>query len=227
MKKFSLYLLSIITLTGFIACEGNKVNETVGRLRMMNASYNSGGVNIDIDYKTAYDKYVEYLNYSLFRDLIAGKKHTIKIRQQSSGFSIDTNLVVEENRAYTIFLYDSMNNFKHKVVNEVFDVPKGSFCKIRFLHLSNDAPIVDVKRDGSAAVEFGHYENGMNSEYQTFESGNYFFRVNQAGTLNTIYTQQPRDFKAGYFYTMYLKGNTGSTGTDSLGLFVVENNGDY
>jgi hypothetical protein len=51
--------------------------------------------------------------------------------------------------------------------------------------------------------------------------------VNESSTQTPIYSQPIRSFKPGVFYTMYLKGNPGSLGIDSLGLFVIENNQDY
>jgi len=225
MKKYLPLLLLFISLAFLLCCKGNKVKENVGRMRVINASYLSGGINIDMDYGTVYNTYVEYLNYSLFRDYIA-TKHKLQIRNITGAIFIDTAITIVENKDYTLFVYDSAGYILHKVIEENFITPIGSTCNVRFLHLSNNVNRVDVL-DTANTLFFHSMKNGEYSPYTSFNSGTYKFIVNQAGTSNLIYASPPTTFQPGYFYTMYLKGNTGSVVIDSVGLFEVGLNGDY
>jgi hypothetical protein len=115
-----------------------------------------------------------------------------------------------------------------KILDEDFSTPKGSYCKLRFLHLSNNATASDIRQGNDTAVLFRNYSNGQSSEYSIFSIDSLKFNASANGTLTPYYTQPGYvKLKAGYFYTMYLKGNIGSTAIDSLGFFVIENNGTY
>jgi len=223
-------LFYLVLLTGYIVsgigCTGNTVKDSVGRMRIINASYTSGGANIDVDYKTVYATLTEYLNYSLYRDYIAGK-HKLQIKNSVGTIIIDTAVTIEQDQSHTVVIYDSMNTILCKIFKEDYLTPKGSACKIRFLHLSNDAPKVHVFKDNDMNPTFDTYSNGMYSNYLAYTNGYTYFTIKDASTNAVIYTQQPFQTQPGYFYTMYLKGNVASTGIDSLGLFVISNNGEY
>lgn len=219
-------LFLIVGTIALSSCTGNTVKESTGRMRIINASYLSGGINIDVDYKPVYATITEYLNYSLYRDYIAGKRK-LQIKNAAGNVIIDTAITIVQSESYTVVAYDSMNTILCKIFKENYLTPKGSTCKVRFLHLSNDAPTVNIHKDGDLIPTFDNYSNGEYSEYFTYGIGATYFSVKDSATGSTIYTQSPFAMEAGYFYTMYLKGNTTSTGIDSLGLFVISNNGEY
>ncbi len=226
MKNTVYSVLLIISFLFLSSCEGNTVKESTGRMRIINASFLSGGINLDVDYKPVYATTTEYLNYSLYRDYIAGKRK-LQIRNGAGNVIIDTSITIVQSESYTVVAYDSMNTILCKIFKENYLTPKGSTCKVRFLHLSNDAPTVSLYKDADIIPNFENYSNGKYSEYYTYGIGNTSFTVKDSITGNTIYTQSPYAMQAGYFYTMFLKGNMASTGIDSLGLFVISNNGEY
>lgn len=208
------------------ACTGRNVKESVGRMRIINASYLSGGANIDVDYKTVYATLTEYLNYSLFRDYISGR-HPMQIRDANGTIVVDTAVTILENQSITVMIFDSMNSIRCRIYPETYITPKGSNCKIRFLNVSNMAPTVNVYQEMDTNAVFNGYANGEYSEYIEFGAKNSYFRVKDSLSGNVIYTQPNVDLQPGYLYTMFLKGNAGSLGIDSLGLFMIGNNGDY
>jgi hypothetical protein len=221
MKKIAFALLFSSLIIN--SCKENKIQDLKSRLRLINASSQNGDINMDVEYQTIYATGVQYLNYSLFREYLAGKRK-VQIKNQSNSVIIDTSITMEANKVYSIFIYDSMNSTKYKVVNEDLVTPVGSQCKIRFLHLSNDATNVMIYKDTNSVPIFTNYKNGDLSSYLQFNSGVHSFRVNG---FNINYSQPEYILKPGYFYTMYLKGNTLSSNIDSLGIYTIEQNGNY
>ena len=227
MKRIYLQLLAFITIGLFMAsCTGRNVKESVGRMRIINASYLLGGANIDVDYKTVYASLTEYLNYSLFRDYISGR-HPMQIRDANGTIVVDTAVTILENQSITVMIFDSMNSIRCRIYPETYVTPTGSNCKVRFLNVSNNAPIVNVHQEMDTNAIFNGYANGEYSEYTTFGAKNTYFTVKDSASGAVIYTQPNFNLQPGYLYTLFLKGNQGSVGTDSLGLFVIGNNGDY
>jgi hypothetical protein len=226
MRFKLLQIMMVCVATVFMSCEGKKVVDHKAKLRTINASYNAGDINLAVDYEPVYITNIQYLNFSLFREFLEGT-HKIQIKNAAGTVLVDTSLLMTENRHYSLFLYDSMNNLRYKVVDENYVTAPGSNCKVRFLHFSNTAPLVDVARDGDTVPMFTNYHNGLNSEYIQMTDGWHQFKALGAGGMNTLTTQNPTFYKAGAFYTLYLRGNVGATGNDSLSFFVIESTLDY
>lgn len=222
MKKLTIFIMMLV---GLVSCKNDPFVDSKGRLRLVNASFNTGDINMYIDYDPVYSSNVQYLNYSLFRDFIAGK-HKLHLKNASGAILVDTAVNIEENKSYTAFLYDSMNTLKYKLLEETFITPGGSNCKVRFMHLSNDAPIVNMIQQLDSNFKFTGYANGDYSPYVSMASGQQIFNVKDSATGTTIYSNL-FDYKPGFFYTLYLKGNVSSFGPDSIGIFNIQDNGNY
>lgn len=225
----SLRYIVILSLLAFIAACNvgkNDLNDRTARLRIINASALSGGANLELDYKLVYDKYCEYLNYSLFRDYIEGA-HKIKIRDISTNVVIDTLINLVFDKSYTLFVYDTLNTIRCKLVEEQFLVPNGANAKVRFLHLSGDADSVSLQKGNDSIPVLSGFVNGMNSEYVTWLAGPTWFTAIRTQTGDTLGTPFYSDLQAGRFYTIFVKGRTSSSGIDSIGIFSIFNNGEY
>lgn len=227
MKMNRYYLILVATIVLLSACTGRKISDLKSKFRMINASANTGDINVAMDYQNMYATNIQYLNYSLFSEHIS-TRHILQIKNASGSIIVDTALTMEPNKTYTGFLYDSSNQVRYKLLEEKFEAPVGSFCKVKFLHLSNNAPATDIIPGTDTIPLFSNFKNGDYSEYTLFNSDSMYFNAAPTGSMIPYYTQPIYvKFKPGYFYTMYLKGNVGSVLTDSLGFFVVENSGNY
>ena len=222
------YIVILSLLAFIVACKigKNDLNNRTARLRLINASALSGGANLEVDYKLVYDKYCEYLNYSLFRDFIEGA-HKIKIRDINTNVVIDTQFNFVYDKSYTLFVYDTLNTIRCKLVEEQFIVPNGANAKVRFLHLSGDADSVSLQKGNDSIPVLSGLVNGMNSEYVTWLAGPTWFTAIRTKTGDTLGTPFYTDLEAGRFYTLFVKGRTGSSGIDSIGLFSIYINGEY
>ncbi|MBK7690026.1 MAG: DUF4397 domain-containing protein [Bacteroidetes bacterium] len=225
MKIFTIGL-AVAFCVCFAACDGNKVKDHKAKLRTINASYNAGDINLSVDYGTVYASNIQYLNFSLFREFLEGS-HKVQIKNANGTVLVDTSLFMTENRHYSLFVYDSMNVLRYKVIDENFVTPTGSSCKVRFLHLSNNAPNVDVELDAQGVPMFQNFKNGLNGEYIEMGSGTRQFRALTSGAGALLTTQNPYYYKPGAFYSLFLRGNVGATGLDSLSFFVIESTVDY
>lgn len=223
-----MYVVSFLIISIFlVSCEGRTVKENTAKIRFINASYNTGDINVWIDYKKVFTTDIQPLNYSLFSEHI-NTTHYMQIKNAGGTLIRDTALSMVQGARYTGILYDSMNQVHFKLIEEDFSTPQGSYCKMRFLHLSNNAPATDIRAGSDSTVLFSNYSNGDISEYQVMNIDSKRFNAADHGNLTPYYTQgNDVQFKAGAFYTMYLKGNIGSSSNDSIGFFVIENNGDY
>jgi len=168
MKK-NLYASIFLAISIFLfSCEGNDVKETSSKIRFINASSVAGDINVFIDYKKVFATDIQYLNYSLFSKHIA-TTHVIQVKTAGGSTLLDTSMNFILGKTYTGILYDSMNTIKSMIYEEDFTTPKGSYCKLRFLHLSNNSPATDISVGADTSVLFRDYVNGQSSEYLSMQ----------------------------------------------------------
>lgn len=79
---------------------------------------------------------------------------------------------------------------------------------IRFIHLSPDAPPVDIKLPDGTIV-FSNVPFKSIANYTCVPSGTYTFRVNPAGTDNVVLTVPDVKLNPNTFYTVYAVGLVG------------------
>lgn len=221
---FPIWISVIVCL--LYACNPNKITDRYGKVRLVNASYWSGDIQLKIDYQPMFATLVQYLNYSKYADLIA-TRHPLTITNSSGAVLWDTAIHVQEQIAYSVFAYDSLNTIKFKLIADTLDVSTQAQCKIRFLQLSRDPIEVDVIKTNDTNFTFKQYGNGQYSAFRPMSPGFASFDVKLANTQNVLYNYYGYNFKAGGFYTVYLKGSGPSSGKDSLGIFTIENHLSY
>lgn len=228
MKKYLLLVIGLILCTLMcVSCfKAKPVREYKAKFRTINASYNTGDINVFVDYEKIYETNIQYLNYSYYRELMIGK-HKVQVKDANENILIDTSITMSEYRHYSLFIYDFNNTVQFKIVDENYVTPVGSHAKVRFLHLSNNAPVVNVHLDNDTTPMFADYVNGTNSEYIQIHAGVRQFTAFNGISGAWLTTQNPYEYKAGAFYTLYLRGNNGGTGDDSLAFFCIENTNDY
>ncbi len=219
-------ILIMILLTMLSCKHNNQIEEYTGKIRVVNASYLAGAINLDVDYEKVYDSNIVYLNYTHFRAFIEGKHH-IQIKDELNISLIDTTFTMLRDQYFSIFIYDSANTIKYQLIPEDLKVSTGSNANIRFLHLSNDAPKVDVFCTPDIAARYTEFVNGDYSQYAKMEHLEHQFIAINSMTKDTLCVQPNYYFKSGAYYTLFLRGNTFSNGIDSLNFFVIEDTSNY
>lgn len=227
MKKILNFFVTITILLNISSCKhNNTIEEHKAKLRTINASFNAGDINLAVDYEQVYESNIIYQNYTLFREFIEGQ-HTIQIKNANGSVLIDTVLRIEPNKQYSLFLYDSANTLKYKVVDENLMLLTGSQCKLRFLNLSNNSPSIDLFKDNDSIPMFQNFENGMYSEYTSMSDLTHQFFIINSISKDTLCRKFPSNFKAGAYYTLFVSGNMNAVGNDSLSFYAIESTTNY
>lgn len=123
---------------------------------------------------------------------------------------IDSNVYVPEKSFYTIAAIGEVSDISLYPVQEPVSANKSNMACVRFIHLSPNAPAVDIKLpDDSIVFENVPYK-GIAS-YTCVPSGTYTFRVTPTGTSNVVLTVPDVKLNPGSFYTAYAVGLVGET----------------
>ena len=136
---------------------------------------------------------------------------------------IDANLDLDPNGAYTVFAIDSVSSIEPLVLVDDLSSPAAGKAHVRFVHLSPDAPAVDVALAGGGAVVFGNVAFKQFEGFTPLDAGTYNLEVRVAGTGTVVLPLPGIMLDAGKIYTVFAKGFVTGTGTQALGAEIIVN----
>lgn len=179
--------------------------EQQARVRMFHGSLDAGPLDIYIN-GTQILKDFSYKEASGYAVLPAGK-HQIDIYPAGSMVStlLSRKITAAADNVYTIAAAGSAAKLKHVILEDQPEVPAGE-TKVRFVHLSDDAPAVDIgvkNRD----VVFPNIAFRQASRYMALTPMTVDLEARVAGTPNAVLSIPRVQFKADQAYTLLAVGS--------------------
>lgn len=149
-------------------------------------------------------KYSDYSNYLSFNPGSVRVKFTPVNSQVAY---VDTALTFKNDKAYSLFLIDKLDQIDVLVVKDSLVAPGAGKARVRFVNLSPDASSVDLASTGSSATTlFGDVAFKEHTEYQDVNSGVYSLQVKSTGTNEVLLPVSNIDLAAGKIYTFLFRG---------------------
>ena len=136
--------------------------------------------------------------------------------------AIEANLPIAKNKNYSVFAVDEVANIDALVIEDNLAAPAAGKAHVRFIHLSPDAPAVDIALDGGAVV----FANKAFREFTAFtplDAGTYDLEVRVAGTTIVALDLDPITLNAGKVYTVFAKCLLAGAGDQALGAQIIVN----
>lgn len=141
----------------------------------------------------------------------------------TSTTALQANLPVAAGTNTTVFAVDSLSNISALVLSDDLTTPAAGKAHVRFVHLSPNAPAVDVAVAGGAVL----IPNKAFKEFTPFtplDAGTYDLEVRVAGTGTVVLSLPGVALTAGKIYTVWAKGFVGGAGAQALGAQIILNN---
>jgi hypothetical protein len=234
MKNISIALLSKwfmivalpLTLT-FTACSDDDDDNmtpapTYANLMVTHASPDAPGVDLLIDNVKLNTAALTFPNSTPYIPLVSGNRN-VKVNVAGTSTSvIDATLPLAANKNYSVFAIDEVANLSPLVIEDNLATPAAGKAHVRFIHLSPDAPAVDVAVDGGAVV-FSDYAFQEYSNFTPLDAGTYDLEVRVAGTSTVALDLDPITLQAGKIYTVFAKGFLAGAGIQALGAQIIVN----
>ncbi len=232
MRK-SIFILGAAILAStmlFSSCEDEVTNTPepvvpvveLGRVMVVHASPDAPNVDILLDDVKKNTDPVVYLDNSEYLPAQAGQRN-LKINiAGSSTTALNQNITVVKDQSYTVFAAGFAANIIPIVVKDSLVTPAAGKAHIRFIHLSPDAPAVDIRESGSTLFSNRAYRSVSN--FIPIDAGTYTFNAIVAGSSVSAFNVTGITFSAGKSYTIYARGSLGGAGNSALGASIIENN---
>lgn len=225
-KYLSLFLMLVLGITVFTGCsEDDEVMApapSTSKVIVTHASPDAPGVDILVDNTVAASN-LTFPNSVGYATLNSGTRNVKVNVTGTSTTALEANLNLAVDKNYSIFAVNSVSAIEAIVLEDDLTAPASGKAHVRFIHLSPDAPAVDITlTDGT--VVFGDYIFKEASAFTPLNAATYNLQVRLAGTSTVVLDLPNIALTAGKIYTVFAKGFVAGTGTQALGAQIIANN---
>lgn len=225
MKTNKLKLMLVLgTLAfGFTSCdEEEDMVKDQGKVMVIHASPDAPGVDLLVDNVKVNSSALSFPNNTGYLALDAGARNFKVNVSGTTTTVINATPTIMKDKNYSVFAVDSVSKISAVLVEDDLSSPASGKSHIRFIHLSPNAPAVDIALDGGAVV-FGDYTFKEASAFTPLNAGSYDLEVRVAGTSTVALDLDPITLEAGKIYTVFAKGFLGGSGSQALGAEIIVN----
>ena len=228
MKKLILSLIVSLSTITFIGCSDEETPVTPSPIpsnslvKVVHASPDAPGVDLLVDNSVAGTN-LTFPNNTGYLTVPSGTRNVKVNVAGTSNTVIEANLNLMKDINYSVFAVNSVSNIEAIVIEDDLTSPAQGKAHVRFIHLSPDAPAVDITLTNGTVV-FGNKSFKEFTVFTPLDAGSYDFEVRVAGT-NTVTLDLPSiTLEAGKIYTVFAKGFLNGAGTQQLGAEIIVNN---
>jgi len=215
--------LAALALTGCGKDENNPVAPvTSARVMAVHASPDAPAVDLLVDGAVA-GTGLAFPNYTAYLTVPSGSRN-LKVRVSGTTTDvIDANLPVGAGVNYSVFAVDVVANIGPLVLTDDLAAPASGKTHVRFIHLSPDAPAVDVAVQGGPVL-FANRAFKQSTAFTPVDAGTYDLEVRLAGTTTVVLPLNGIALQPGRIYTVFAKGLASGSGAQALGAQIIANN---
>jgi len=191
-------------------------------VKVVHASPDAPGVDLLVDNTTAGTN-LTFPNNTGYLTVNSGTRNINVNVTGTSTTVIDANLSFERNKNYSVFAVNAVANLEAIVIEDDLTAPAQGKAHVRFIHLSPDAPAVDITlTDGT--VVFGNKSFKEFTAFTPLDAGTYNLEVRVTGTTTVALDLPGINLGAGKIYTVFAKGFLNGTNLQQLGAEIIVNN---
>jgi hypothetical protein len=193
-----------------------------GQVMAVHASPDAPAVDLYVDGSLA-GSGLAFPNNTAYLGVTAGTRN-VKVNVAGTMTTvIDANLPVSAGTNYSVFACDEVAQISAIVLTDDLTTPATGKAHVRFVHLSPDAPAVDIGLQGGGVV----FANKAFKEFTPFtplDAGTYDLEVRLAGTGTVVLPLNDVALQAGKIYTVFARGFVAGSGAQVLAAQVIVNN---
>ncbi|MBL1214609.1 MAG: DUF4397 domain-containing protein [Ignavibacteriae bacterium] len=162
-------------------------------------------------------------NNTGYLNITAGTKNVKVNVAGTSTTVINADVLFNAYNNYSVYAVDAAANIAPLVIEDDLTVPASGKAHVRFIHLSPDAPAVDITlTDGT--IIFGNNSFKDFTAFTPLDAGSYDLQVRVAGTSTVALELGTITVTEGNIYTVFAKGFLNGTGDQALGAEIIVNN---
>lgn len=192
---------------------------------VVHTSPDAPGVDILVDDSKALSN-LTFPNNSGYVQIPSGDRN-IKVNVVNTATTvIEADLSLNADVNYSVFAVNQVASIEPLVLADDLTAPAAGKAHVRFIHLSPDAPAVDIAVTGGPVV-FPDVEFKEVSGFTPLDAASYNLEVRVAGTSTVVLSLPNIALQAGKIYTVFAKGfasgGNPAIDDDDLGAAIIVN----
>jgi len=193
------------------------------RVMVVHASPDAPGVDLLVDNVKVNSAALTFPSNTGYLAVSAGNRN-IKVNAAGTNISvINANLDLSADVSYSVFATNVLSSITPLVVQDNLAAPASGKAHVRFMHLSPNAPAVDITlTDGT--VVFANRAFGEYTAFTPLDAGTYNLQVRLAGTSTVVLNLPDIAVANGKIYTVFARGLAGGSGDQALSAQIIANN---
>ena len=212
-------------MASFTSCDKDEVvvpPADLSNVLVVHASPNAPGVDLLVDDQKVNSSALVYPTNTGYLSVNAGTRNVKVNVAGTSTTVINANLPFLKDGNYSLFAVDSVSKISAILLSDDLTAPASGKAHVRFVHLSPDAPAVDVAVTGGGVV-FNNISFKNGTSFTPLDAGTYNLEVRVAGTSTVALPLPGIALSAGKIYTVFAKGFLGGSGAQALGAEIIIN----
>lgn len=227
MKTLVSLLALLLGLTLLAGCSDDNSPTTPaaplqGKVIAVHSSPDAPGVDLYVD-GVKVGSNLTYPGNTGYLPVNAGTRAVAVKVAGTSTTVLGADLPIAANVNYSVFAVDSVSKLSALVLTDDLTAPASGKAHVRFIHLSPDAPAVDVALAGGSVL-IGNKSFKEYTPFTPLDAGTYDLEVRLAGTSTVVLPLPGIALTAGKIYTVFAKGFVGGSGDQALGAQIIVNN---
>lgn len=191
---------------------------------VVHASPDAPGVDLLVNDVKVNNSPLTFPNNTGYLELPAGTQN-IKVNAAGTTTTvINADLNLERDKDYTVFAINTLDNIEALVLEDDLSDPASGMSHVRFVHLSPDAPAVDIAVQGGPVL-FSNRAFKSATPFTPVSAGTYTLEVRPAGSTTAVLTIPNVELRSGDIYTVFARGflSPPEGNTNTLGAQVIVN----
>ena len=226
IKNLIISLTLAATAFMFIGCSEDEspitpTTPSNSLVKVIHASPDAPGVDLLVD-NTVAGTNLTFPNNTGYLTVNSGTRN-VKVNVTGTQTTvIEANVDFMQNKNYSVFAVNSVANIEPLLIEDDLTAPAQGKAHVRFIHLSPDAPAVDITlTDGT--VVFGNKSFKEFTAFTPLDAGTYDLQVRVAGTSTVALDLPGITVESGKIYTVFARGFLSGSGTQALGAQIIVN----
>jgi hypothetical protein len=220
----ALAALAVVSLTGCGSDDSANpfVPTPQARVMAVHASPDAPAVDLLVDGAVA-GSGLAFPDNTGYLTVNAGTRN-VKVNVAGSATTvINADLPVAAGANYSVFANGPVASIDALVVADDLTAPAAGKAHVRFIHLSPDAPAVDVAVTGGPVL-FADRAFRQFTAFTPVDAGTYDLEVRPAGSGTVVLALPGVTLQNGKIYTVFARGFLAGSGGQALGAQIIANN---
>ncbi len=209
-NKIIAWTLCCSMFLAFTGCldddDSSTTNIPVAFVSLYNGSPDAPQLDVEVDNNQINSTPFEYAEYSGYFRFFTGSRNLKFGPYLSSSIDMDTTIVFEPGKVYSLFVADEYENAEVVVLNDNFTTPTSGKANVRVINLSPDAGNVDftVADDTDRWVSALEFKDA--SEFIEVDAGEFDFQVRASDDDELLLSIPNTKLLSKYYYTIIIRG---------------------